>query len=96
MQFTLIATLGLSALAVAAPSQQDAQLEARNNGKTYCCPKGKTHRCYEFQGRGNNYPKNVDVYQQCSKDLALINVFVCDVLDNNKLNVPIDISLLSS
>ncbi|EME38285.1 hypothetical protein DOTSEDRAFT_29350 [Dothistroma septosporum NZE10] len=102
MQFTSLALLSLSAFAFAAPVEEANSLEARGGSsssgscsyKNVCCPKSKHSGCKDLPS-GKSAPANWDVYNNCVV-FGLVNVVVCDILNNDTLNIPITLDLLSS
>ncbi|EME38127.1 hypothetical protein DOTSEDRAFT_39661 [Dothistroma septosporum NZE10] len=91
----------------AAPGAMDAALVARNWGEDkFCCPSGSQYGCQSC-GRPQLDPANRPVeeedcpneapqeYNQCSKNSqnGLANVFACNILDNNRLDVPVNLIL---
>ncbi|KAK4615384.1 Ecp49-1 [Fulvia fulva] len=104
MQFSIIALLGLSALAVAAPNpiaDPEAIEEAlvqRNGGYKVCCKKNSYSQCSPCD-QGQECPSDKpQEYNSCSKNnqgSLLANLFVCNILNNNQLNIPVTVGILS-
>ncbi|KAF2168692.1 hypothetical protein M409DRAFT_21433 [Zasmidium cellare ATCC 36951] len=96
MQSLVAFTLAIAALSAAAPSTAPDGLVARGGGYDYCCPGSGKYSCSPCDPNDSCPHDKPDRYSSCSEDdqVGVANIFLCDVLNDITVAVPISINVL--